>query len=102
MWCHFEVVKVLILAKADVRIKNKNGKLPHVITRKKEIREFIWLHHPWYRRRSLILTRPPHRSHRRYPMSPLAYHIITATLHNLLSSHDKVLFQFKIKIAESL
>ena len=100
---HFKIVKALILAKADVRIKNGKGKLPHELARTDEIREFIWQHHPWYRRKPLILTRPhpDHETNKEHQLSSLG-HIITATSDNVPSSHDDILFQLKMKIAEFL
>ena len=100
---HLEIVKVLILAKADVRIKNKYGNLPHEVADTDEIREFIWQHHPWYRRKPLMLTRPhpDHETNKEHQLSVLGK-IITATSDNVPSSHDDVLFQLKMKVAEFL
>ena len=100
---HFEVVKVLLAAKADVRIKNNIGKLSHEVAMTDEIREFIWQHHPWYRRKPLVLTRPnpDHETNKEHQLSALG-HIITATSDNVPSSHDDVLFQLKMKVAEFL
>ena len=97
---HLEIVKVLVLAKAHVLSQTNICFTPLDVAKTNEIREFIYQHHPWQRRLPLILTRP-HRSQRRYPMSPLA-HIITATSGNVPSSHDDILFQLKMKVAEFL
>ena len=100
----FGTVKVLIRAKADVRIRNNYGKLPHEVARTDEIREFIWQHHPWYRRKPLMLTRP-HPDHETNKLvnalRPLG-HIITATSDSTPDSHDDMLFQLKMKVAEFL
>ena len=55
---HFEVVKALIRAKAHVRIENNQGKAPVDVAISNKIRQYIHQHHPWQRRRPLILTRP--------------------------------------------
>ena len=98
-----KIVMDLILAKADVRIKNNEDKLPHEVAATDDIREFIWQHHPWYRRKPLILTRPhpDHETNKEYQLSALG-NIITATSDNVPSSHDDVLFQLKMKVAEFL
>ena len=100
---YLELVKVLILAKADVCIENNDGNLTHEVAKTDEIREFIWQHHPWYRRKPLVLTRPhpDHETNKEHQLSSLG-HIITATSDNVPSSHDDVLFQLKMKVAEFL
>ena len=99
----FEVVKALILAKADVRIKNKYGELPHEVAKTDEIREFIWQHHLWYRRKPLILTRPHPdlETNKEHELTALG-NIMTATSDSTPDSHDDILYQLKMKIAEFL
>ena len=63
------------------------------------------MNHPWYRRRSLLVTRPhtDHDTNEEHQLTPLA-EIITATRGsaNDPSSQDNLLFQMKIKIASFL
>ena len=75
-----EVVKALIRAKADVRIENDQGNAPVDIARTNEIRQYIHQHHPWQRRRPLILTRPhdDHATNGDHKLTALG-NIVTAT-----------------------
>ena len=101
---HLEVVKALIRAKADVRIENDQGQAPVDIARTNEIRQYIHEHHPWQRRRPLILTRPhdDHESNKAHKLKALG-NIVTATSSsNEPSSHDDILFQIKLKVASFL
>ena len=77
---HFEVVKVLIRAKADVRIMNNNGESPLDVATTDEIRQYIHEHHPWQRRRPLILTRAhdDHATNDDHKLTALG-NIVTAT-----------------------
>ena len=87
----FEVVKVLIRAKADVRIKNHKGESPVDVAKTIEIGYYIHQHHPWQRRRPLILTRPhdDHESNKAHKLKALG-NIVTAT-----SSGNVELFDIK-------
>ena len=101
---HFEVVKSLIRAKADVRIVNNRGKSPVDVANTTEIRQYIHEHHPWQRRRPLILTRPhvDHATNADHRLTALG-NIVTATMSgNASHSRDDVLFQIKLKIASFL
>ncbi len=82
---------------------NNIGKLSHEVAKTDEIREFIWQHHPWYRRKPLVLTRPhsDHETNKEHKLTALG-NIITATLDSAPDSHDDVLFQLKMKVAEFL
>ena len=75
-----EVVKALIRAKAHVRIENNEGKAPVDVARTNEIRQYIHQHHPWQRRRPLILTRPhdDHATNGDHKLTALG-NIVTAT-----------------------
>ena len=75
-----EVLKVLIRAKADVRIKNILGQAPVDVARTNEIRQYIHEHHPWQRRRPLILTRAhdDHATNDDHKLTALG-NIVTAT-----------------------
>ena len=77
---HFKVVKALIRAKADVRIVNHTGKSPIDVAKTNEIRQYIHQHHPWQRRRPLILTRPhdDHATNGDHKLTALG-NIVTAT-----------------------
>ena len=63
------------------------------------------INHPWYRRRSLLVTRPhaDHETNKEHQLSSLG-EIITATPGSASdpSSQDNVLFQIKMKIASFL
>ena len=76
----FEVVKALIRAKADVRIENNQGKAPVDVASTNEIRQYIHEHHPWQRRRPLILTRAhdDHATNDDHKLTALG-NIVTAT-----------------------
>ena len=76
----FEVVKALIRAKADVRIENCQGNAPVDVASTNEIRQYIHEHHPWQRRRPLILTRPhdDHATNKAHKLTALG-NIVTAT-----------------------
>ena len=82
---------------------NNKDKLPHEVATTDEIREFIWQHHPWYRRKPLILTRPhpDHETNKEHQLSALS-NIITATSDSTPDSHDDILYQLKMKVAEFL
>ena len=77
---HLEVVKALIRAKADVRIENDQGKAPVDVASTNEIRQYIHEHHPWQRRRPLILTRAhdDHATNGDHKLTALG-NIVTAT-----------------------
>ena len=88
---HFEVVKSLIRAKADVRIVDNRGKSPVDVARTRKIRQYIHEHHPWQRRRPLILTRAhdDHATNDDHKLTALG-NIVTAT-----SSGNVELFDIK-------
>ena len=93
---HLDIVISLIRAKADVRIMNNNGESPLDVADTYEIRQYIHEHHPWQRRRPLILTRPhdDHATNDDHKLTALG-NIVTAT------RSDKVeLFDIK-RIIES-
>ena len=75
-----EVLKVLIRAKADVRIESTQGEAPVDIAATSEIRCYIHEHHPWQRRRPLILTRShdDHATNGDHKLTSLG-NIVTAT-----------------------
>ena len=77
---HFEVVKALIRANAHVRIENCQGNAPVDVARTNEIRQYIHEHHPWQRRRPLILTRAhdDHATNDDHKLTALG-NIVTAT-----------------------
>ena len=77
---HLEVVKALIRAKADVRIANNRRKAPVDVAETNEIRQYIHEHHPWQRRRPLILTRAhdDHATNDDHKLTALG-NIVTAT-----------------------
>ena len=77
---HLEVVKALIRAKADVRIMNNNEESPVDVAETDEIGQYIHQHHPWQRRRPLILTRPhdDHATNDDHKLTALG-NIVTAT-----------------------
>ena len=77
---HSVIVISLIRAKADVRIMNNNGESPLDVARTDEIRQYIHEHHPWQRRRPLILTRPhdDHATNDDHKLTALG-NIVTAT-----------------------
>ena len=77
---HLETVMSLIRAKADVRIMNNKGKSPLDVADTDEIRQYIHEHHPWQRRRPLILTRPhdDHATNGDHKLTALG-NIVTAT-----------------------
>ena len=99
-----EVAKVLIAKKSNFLYKNNNGFTPLDVAKTCEIKKYI-MNHPWYRRRSLLVTRPhsDHETNKEHKLKPLG-EIITATpgIVNDPSSQDYVLFQLKIKIASFL
>ena len=75
-----------------------------ILTRRKEIGDYIHQHHPWQRRRPLILTRPhiDHATNGDHRLTALG-DIVTASISgSVASSHDDVLFQMKLKIASFL
>ena len=76
----FEVVKALIRANAHVRIENCQGNAPVDVARTNEIRQYIHEHHPWQRRRPLILTRAhdDHATNDDHKLTALG-NIVTAT-----------------------
>ena len=82
---------------------NSDGQSPLDLARTQEIREFIHQHHPWQRRRPLILIHPhgDHATNGDHKLSALG-DIVTATSGNLPSSHDDVLFQMKLNVASFL
>ena len=88
---HLDIVISLIRAKADVRIMNNNGESPLDVARTDEIRQYIHEHHPWQRRRPLILTRPhdDHETNKVHKLKALG-NIVTAT-----SSGNVELFDIK-------
>ena len=77
---HLEVIKALIRAKADVRIENNQGNAPVDVASTNEIRQYIHEHHPWQRRRPLILTRAhdDHATNDDHKLTALG-NIVTAT-----------------------
>ena len=85
------IVISLIRAKADVRIMNNNGESPLDVADTDEIRQYIHEHHPWQRRRPLILTRPhdDHATNDDHKLTALG-NIVTAT-----SSGNVELFDIK-------
>ena len=101
-----EIVKALIANKANFLYKNNDGETPLdvAIAKTNEIKQYI-MNHPWYRRRSLLVTRPhaDHETNKEHQLSPLG-EIITATPGSASdpSGQDNVLFQIKIKIASFL
>ena len=99
---HLEIVKVLIANKANFLCKNNDGETPLDVAKTDEIKQFI-MNHPWYRRRSLLVTRPydDHDTNKEHQLTPLG-EIITSTKSNDPSSQDNLLFQMKIKIASFL
>ena len=88
---HLETVMSLIRAKADVRIMDNYGESPLDVADTDEIRQYIHEHHPWQRRRPLILTRPhdDHESNKAHKLKALG-NIVTAT-----SSGNVELFDIK-------
>ena len=84
--------------------KNNDGKTSLDIAKTNAIKQLI-INHPWYRRRSLLVTRPhaDHETNKEHQLSPLG-EIITATPGSASdpSGQDNVLFQIKIKIASFL
>ena len=101
---HIEIVEILITNKANFLYKNYDGKTPLDIARTDEIKQLI-INHPWYRRRSLLVTRPhsDHETNKKHKLKPLG-EIITATPGNASdpNSQDNLLFQIKIKVASFL
>ena len=93
-----EVLKVLIRAKADVRIESTQGEAPVDIAATSEIRCYIHEHHPWQRRRPLILIRPhdDHATNGDHKLSALG-DIVTAT-----TSDNVELFDIKRMIVSFL
>ena len=77
---HLLTVMSLIRAKADVRIMNNGGESPLDVADTDEIRQYIHEHHPWQRRRPLILTRPhdDHATNGDHKLTALG-NIVTAT-----------------------
>ena len=75
----FETVKVLIANNANFLYKNKNSKTPLDIAKTDKIKQYV-INHPWYRRRSLLVTRPydDYETNKEHQLSSLG-HIITAT-----------------------
>ena len=75
----------LIRAKADVRIMNNKGKSPLDVADTDEIRQYIHEHHPWQRRRPLILTRPhdDHATNKAHKLTALGNIITTTTSDNV-------------------
>jgi len=104
LYGHLEMVKVLISSNANFLFQNSNGKTPLDVAKTDEIKQFI-MNHPWYRRRSLLVTRPhtDHETNTEHKLTPLG-NIITATRGSASdpSSEDDVLFQMKFKIASFL
>ena len=88
---HLDIVMSLIRAKADVRIMNNYGESPLDVAQTDEIRQYIHEHHPWQRRRPLILTRPhdDHETNKAHKLTALD-NIVTAT-----SSGNVELFDIK-------
>ena len=88
---HSETVMSLIRAKADVRIMNDDGNTPVDVAKTDEIRQYIHEHHPWQRRRPLILTCPhdDHATNDDHKLTALG-NIVTAT-----SSGNVELFDIK-------
>ena len=101
---HLEIVKVLIANKANFLYINYDGNTPLDLAETNVIKQ-LFINHPWYRRRSLVVTRPhsDHETNKEHQLSSLG-EIITATpgCASDPSSQDNVLFQIKIKIASFL
>ena len=95
---HLMVTKRLIQARANVLIKNHNGESPLDLAKTDEIKETIHKHHPWQRRRPLVLTRPhaDHKTNEVHKLKALAI-IITAT-----TSERRELFDIKRVIVSFL
>ena len=100
---HFEIVKTLIRLGANVCTKNNRNESPLEVAYTDEIRDFIKLHHPWYRRRPLILIRPhtDHETNKEHQLSDLG-NVVTATMSNVPCGHDDLLFQLKMRISQYL
>ena len=98
------IVKVLIANKANFLYKNYYGKTPLDVAKTDAIKQYI-MNHPWYRSRSLLVTRPhaDHETNKEHKLKPLG-EIITATPGSASdpSSQDNVLFQIKMKVASFL
>ena len=77
---------------------NNHGKSPVDVARTIEIGQYIHEHHPWQRRRPLILTRPhdDHETNKAHKLTALG-NIVTAT-----SSGNVELFDIKRKIVSFL
>ena len=92
----------MIAKKAEFLYKNNNGRTPVDVAKSDEIKQYI-MNHPWYRRRSLLVTgaHGDHDTNKEHQLTPLG-EIITSTKSNDPSSQDNLLFQMKIKIASFL
>ena len=101
---HLEIVKVLIANKANFFYMNNYGCTSLDVAIANQIRQCI-MNHPWYRRRSLLVTRPhaDHETYKKRQLTPLG-EIITATPGSASdpNNHNYVLFQLKTKIASFL
>ena len=76
---HKDVATTLMNAKANFFLQKNQGKTTLDIALTDEIKQII-INHPWYRRRRLIVMRPPadHISNERYRMTVLSG-LVTAT-----------------------